>query len=309
MTTTPTATPRPPDGDWLGTRFLRFRREGPFAVCTLDRPGGAQCDDAGDVLRHQVRGRPRRGRPRPRGPADHRHRRRLRPRRRHGRRRRRQLADVRGGARDGRHAVREAAPVDQAGGVRGQRAVPGRRPADRAVQRHGGGERPRDLPGARAVPRHRRHVLQPDAGAPDRPGPHPRPDAHRPHADRGRGRGLGHGRAGGAARRVDGRRARRARPVLPDGSRRQARGQVQPRQLHGAVRPHRYAGQLQRRRGGRGVPAFKERRSRVGDAELGASRAICGVDGPRSDAHAKITVDSSAFSEYRFCCTVCSCRR
>ena len=34
----PTATPRPPDGDWLGTRFLRFRREGPFAVCTLDRP-------------------------------------------------------------------------------------------------------------------------------------------------------------------------------------------------------------------------------------------------------------------------------
>ncbi len=37
MTTTETG-PRPPDGDWLGTRFLRFRREGPFAVCTLDRP-------------------------------------------------------------------------------------------------------------------------------------------------------------------------------------------------------------------------------------------------------------------------------
>ncbi|MGB8386305.1 enoyl-CoA hydratase/isomerase family protein [Mycobacterium sp.] len=30
--------PRPPDGDWLGTPFLKFEREGPFAVCTLDRP-------------------------------------------------------------------------------------------------------------------------------------------------------------------------------------------------------------------------------------------------------------------------------
>jgi enoyl-CoA hydratase len=30
--------PRPPDGDWLGTPFLRFEREGAFAICTLDRP-------------------------------------------------------------------------------------------------------------------------------------------------------------------------------------------------------------------------------------------------------------------------------
>ena len=30
--------PRPPDGDWLGTPFLRFEREGAFAVCPLDRP-------------------------------------------------------------------------------------------------------------------------------------------------------------------------------------------------------------------------------------------------------------------------------
>ncbi len=30
--------PRPPQGDWLGTPFLKFTREGPFAVCTLDRP-------------------------------------------------------------------------------------------------------------------------------------------------------------------------------------------------------------------------------------------------------------------------------
>ncbi|WP_163757981.1 enoyl-CoA hydratase/isomerase family protein [Mycobacterium botniense] len=31
-------TPRPPDGDWLGTPYLRFTREGPFAVVTIDRP-------------------------------------------------------------------------------------------------------------------------------------------------------------------------------------------------------------------------------------------------------------------------------
>src|SRR6201996_6780964 len=30
--------PRPPDGDWLGTPYLSFKREGPFAICTLDRP-------------------------------------------------------------------------------------------------------------------------------------------------------------------------------------------------------------------------------------------------------------------------------
>ncbi len=31
-------TPRPPDGDWLGTPYLTFRREGPFAIVILDRP-------------------------------------------------------------------------------------------------------------------------------------------------------------------------------------------------------------------------------------------------------------------------------
>ena len=30
--------PRPPDGDWLGSKFLKFTREGAFGVCTLDRP-------------------------------------------------------------------------------------------------------------------------------------------------------------------------------------------------------------------------------------------------------------------------------
>lgn len=33
-----TGTPRPPHGDWLGTPYLSFKRDGPFAVCTLDRP-------------------------------------------------------------------------------------------------------------------------------------------------------------------------------------------------------------------------------------------------------------------------------
>ncbi len=30
--------PRPPDGDWLGTPFLRFEREGSYARLTVDRP-------------------------------------------------------------------------------------------------------------------------------------------------------------------------------------------------------------------------------------------------------------------------------
>lgn len=33
-----TPTPRPPDGDWLGTPFLRFERRGSIAVLTVDRP-------------------------------------------------------------------------------------------------------------------------------------------------------------------------------------------------------------------------------------------------------------------------------
>ncbi|NDJ90066.1 MULTISPECIES: enoyl-CoA hydratase/isomerase family protein [Mycolicibacter] len=30
--------PRPPDGDWLGSPYLKFERDGAFAICTLDRP-------------------------------------------------------------------------------------------------------------------------------------------------------------------------------------------------------------------------------------------------------------------------------
>jgi enoyl-CoA hydratase len=36
--TSNTSSPRPPDGDWLGTPYLSFTREGPFAIVTLDRP-------------------------------------------------------------------------------------------------------------------------------------------------------------------------------------------------------------------------------------------------------------------------------
>lgn len=37
--TTSPSTPLPPDGDWLGTPYLSFERQGPIAVCTIDRPG------------------------------------------------------------------------------------------------------------------------------------------------------------------------------------------------------------------------------------------------------------------------------
>jgi enoyl-CoA hydratase/carnithine racemase len=36
--TTTGETPRPPEGDWLGTPFLRFERRGSVAVVTVDRP-------------------------------------------------------------------------------------------------------------------------------------------------------------------------------------------------------------------------------------------------------------------------------
>lgn len=32
------SSPRPPEGDWLGTPFLRFERRGSIALCTVDRP-------------------------------------------------------------------------------------------------------------------------------------------------------------------------------------------------------------------------------------------------------------------------------
>ena len=32
------ARPRPPEGDWLGTPYLRFERHGPLAYCVVDRP-------------------------------------------------------------------------------------------------------------------------------------------------------------------------------------------------------------------------------------------------------------------------------
>ena len=38
MSDSPNGGPHPPEGDWLGTPFLTFKREGAFAICTLDRP-------------------------------------------------------------------------------------------------------------------------------------------------------------------------------------------------------------------------------------------------------------------------------
>jgi enoyl-CoA hydratase len=38
MAETVNGSPRPPDGDWLGTPYLKFSRDGAFATCTLDRP-------------------------------------------------------------------------------------------------------------------------------------------------------------------------------------------------------------------------------------------------------------------------------
>lgn len=35
---TPDNPPRPPEGDWLGTPYLSLQRQGPIAVCTIDRP-------------------------------------------------------------------------------------------------------------------------------------------------------------------------------------------------------------------------------------------------------------------------------
>jgi enoyl-CoA hydratase len=36
--TTDATPPRPPEGDWLGTPYLRFERTGPLAIVTVDRP-------------------------------------------------------------------------------------------------------------------------------------------------------------------------------------------------------------------------------------------------------------------------------
>ena len=58
-----TNTPRPPEGDWLGTQYLRFTREGAFGVCTLDRPEARNAMNTRHVLRNPVRGPARRRRP------------------------------------------------------------------------------------------------------------------------------------------------------------------------------------------------------------------------------------------------------
>ena len=69
--------PRPPEGDWLGTPYLRFERHGPLARCVVDRPEARNAMTA--AMYFGVCVTPRRPRRRPRRAAHHRHRRRVHP--------------------------------------------------------------------------------------------------------------------------------------------------------------------------------------------------------------------------------------
>ena len=179
-----TDAPRPPEGDWLGTPYLRFERRGPIAVCTVDRPEKRNAMTPGHVLRRPLRGRPREPLRRARRSAAHRLGRRVHPRRRSERRQHRRLGRPADAAGDGQHAVRRHPQLAQAGGVRGQRHRPGWRLDDGDAERRHRGVGHGHLPFARAVPRHRRHELRADPAPPDRPGPGPRHAVDRPHRHR-----------------------------------------------------------------------------------------------------------------------------
>ena len=164
--------PRPPEGDWLGTPFLRFERHGVLAHVIVDRPEARNAltpamyfgiryaidhvNRDADLAGLLITGT----------------RRRVHPRRRARRPHARRLGHA-APARHGRRAVRRGAPVAEADRVRGQRHLPGRRDDDRDAQRRGRGVRARHVPRARAVPRHRRHPLRPHPPAPDRARPAP----------------------------------------------------------------------------------------------------------------------------------------
>ena len=268
--------PRPPDGDWLGTPFLRFEREGAFAICTLDRPqarnamtpamyfgiryaisrvnadpdlAGLLITGTGDVFA-------------PGG-------------------------DLGQAAEDNwmdfaatmgmdvtPFDVLRQSPKPVVSAVNGSGS--GWRSADRHVQRPRRGQRSGHLPGARVVPRHRRHLLQPGVGAPDRPGPHEGPDVHRPDVDRAGGPRLGHGGQGGSARRPAGCGERTSRAMLPNGPGGAGRGQGQPGQLPGPVRPDRDADQHLRSRGARRLPRVQgEELADVGAPRASAGRPVC----------------------------------
>ena len=93
------------------------------------------------------------------------------------------------------------------------------------------------------------------------------------------GRGLGPGRPGGAARGAARRgRARSSAQCCRTAPAARARDEVQPRQLHRAVRPHRHAGQLcVRPRPSRASRSFKERAHPTGCTRT------CGSTGESSD--------------------------
>src|SRR5271155_2211896 len=216
MSDSPNGGPRPPDGDWLGTPFLRFEREGAFAICTLDRPqarnamtpamyfgiryaisrvnadpdlAGLLITGTGDVFA-------------PGG-------------------------DLGQSAEDNwmdfaSTMGMDVTPFD----VLRQSAKPVVSAVNGLCQRRG--QRSGHLPSARIVPRHCRHLLQPGAGTPDRPGPHEGPDVHRAHVDRRGSARLGHGGQAGSPRRPAGRRQRASRAMLPNRPGGEGSRQVQP---------------------------------------------------------------------------------
>jgi hypothetical protein len=231
--------PRPPEGDWLGTPFLKFERQGPFGVVTLDRPKArnamspAMYFGIGYAVNHVA--------------ADD---------------------DLAGLIITGTGDV--FAPGGDLGGAGGddwmnfgslpmEALLPfdtlrtSRKPVVSAVNglAQGGGLQiamccDMAVVSDRAtfrVPELYRgiadtyysHMLARLIG----PVRHARPHVHRPHPDRGGGRRLGHRRPARPARRVDEQRARGARPVLAHRAWRPGGGQVQPGQLPGSVRPDR----------------------------------------------------------------------
>ena len=152
--------PRPPDGDWMGTPYLRFERRGSIAVCTVDRPHRRNAmtpamyfgvryavdhvNRSDDLAALVITGTDdvfivggdlgggqggQLGRPRPAAP-------------------------------HGQHAVRRGAQLPQAGGLGRQRHLPGRRADHRHALRHRRRLPRRHLPGPRDPPGHRRHRLR-----------------------------------------------------------------------------------------------------------------------------------------------------
>ena len=192
--------PRPPEGDWLGTKFLRFDREGPSGICTLHRPEAGNATTPamyfGISTRSSMSTLTRAG-----GTVDH------------------GAGDVFAPAATWEGAVRTTGrPSDRRWAwthcrstrcaSRRSRWWPRSTDCVRAA-----GCRSHCVPTLPSSVTARRFVcpssiagspdvLQPHAGAPDRAGPYPRPNVHRPHSVRTGSAGMGHGGSGRPARRV-----------------------------------------------------------------------------------------------------------